>query len=322
VGPAPLYGAILFFVVCTIVGMRMSIAVSVAWVVAATVSLMVCLVVSGDRNWVSTMISFGVGFFAFSAFSIAYRRSQQAHAESEQLLAELTSAQGRLRDLAVMDERQRIAREMHDAVGHRLTAAAVLLEGAARLIPREPARAAAMVETSRVQVREGLDELRTAVGALNAVPGGDQPLARVLGALADIAAQGTGINVSLTIVPGLPEPDQQRRVVIVRTVQEGLTNVQKHAGASRAELALSLDAGTWTLTCRDDGRGPAPVTAGGAGDLAHGFGLKNLSARAAELGGTVELLREGNGTTTLRLLLPAGLDGWRAGAADPGGGRA
>ena len=93
------------------------------------------------------MLSFGVGFFAFIAFSIAFRRSLQARAESEQLLAELTSAQGRLRDIAVMEERQRLAREMHDAVGHRLTAAAVLLEGAARLIRTEPARATRMVET-------------------------------------------------------------------------------------------------------------------------------------------------------------------------------
>ena len=70
------------------------------------------------------LLSFGAGFFAFIAFSVAFRRSLQARAESQQLLAELMSAQGRLRDMAVMEERQRLAREMHDAVGHRLTAAA------------------------------------------------------------------------------------------------------------------------------------------------------------------------------------------------------
>jgi len=149
VGAAPLYGAILFFVVCTVVGMRLPTGVTVAWVAAVLAALAAILVVRGEQDWLASILSYGVGFFAFVAIAIAFRRSLQAEAESEQLLAELTSAQGRLRDLAVMEERQRLAREMHDAVGHRLTAAAVILEGAARLIPIDHDRATRMVETSR-----------------------------------------------------------------------------------------------------------------------------------------------------------------------------
>ena len=133
---------------------------------------------------------------------MAFRRSLQARAESQQLLAELMSAQGRLRDMAVMEERQRLAREMHDAVGHRLTAAAVLLEGAARLIATEPARATRMVETSRAQVRQGLDELRAAVSALRTDMPGTQSLPEVLGALVDVFAQGAEAKVTLDLQPG------------------------------------------------------------------------------------------------------------------------
>jgi signal transduction histidine kinase len=305
VGAVPIYGAILFFVLCTIVGMRLPIGVATAWVVGATIALLVCLLAKGEKNWLPTILSYGVGFFAFFAFSVAFRRSLQARAESQQLLAELTSVQGRLREMAVMEERQRLAREMHDAVGHRLTAAAVLLEGAARLIPTEPARATGMVETSRSQVVQGLDELRAAVSALRADVSGTQSLPEVLGALVDVFAQGAEAKVTLDVQPGLTEPEPDRKLVIVRTAQEALTNVQKHACATRVELALRTEGDAYVLTCRDNGRGlmgaPGADTASGG----TGFGLGNLRSRAAAFGGRVIVQNAPEGGALLRLTLPA-----------------
>jgi len=81
IGSAPIYGGILLIVLCTIVGMRLSIGVAVAWVVAATVSLLVCLLVRGETEWLSTVLSFGAGFFAFFAFAVALRRALQARAK-------------------------------------------------------------------------------------------------------------------------------------------------------------------------------------------------------------------------------------------------
>jgi signal transduction histidine kinase len=326
IGSTPIYGSILFFVICTIVGMRLPIGAAIAWVVAAATALLVCLLISGYKDWLSISLSFGAGFFAFFAFSVAFRRALQARAESQQLLAELTSAQGRLRDLAVMEERQRLAREMHDAVGHRLTAAAVLLEGAGRLIPSEPARAIRMVETSRTQVRQGLDELRAAVSALHDGAPGSQPLGDVIAALVDVYAQGADARVSFDLQPGLPEPEPDRKTVIIRTAQEALTNVRKHAAATQVELTLISRDDTYVLTCRDNGRGMAGARAAGAvaagadaaeadtaeraGSAAEpgatGYGLGNLRARAAAFGGRVDLERVPNGGTLLRLTLPAG----------------
>ncbi len=304
VGAEPIYGAILFFVICTIVGMRLPLAVAAAWVVGATAALLICLILRGDKYWLSSILSYGVGFFAFIAFAVAFRRSLQARAESQQLLAELTSTQGRLRDMAVMEERQRLAREMHDAVGHRLTAAAVLLEGAARLIPTEPARATRMVETSRTQVRQGLDELRAAVSALHEDAPGTQTLAEVLGALVDVYAQGAEGKVTLDFPPGVAEPDPDRKLVIIRTAQEALTNVQKHAAATRVELALRTEGGAYVLTCRDNGRGLEASSSAGTAHGGTGFGLGNLRARAAGFGGRVELEKAPEGGALLRLTLP------------------
>jgi signal transduction histidine kinase len=304
VGATPIFGAILFFVLCTIVGMRLSLGVAIVWVGGATAALLVCLLVSGDRDWLPTIVSFSVGFFAFIAFSVAFRRSLQARAESQQLLAELMSAQGRLRDMAIMGERQRLAREMHDAVGHRLTAAAVLLEGAARLIRPEPDRATRLVETSRAQVRQGLDELRAAVSALHADNQGTQSLADVLSALVDVFAQGAEARVTLDLPAGVAEPEPDRKRVIVRTAQEALTNVQKHAAATRIELALRIEGSAYVLTCRDNGRGPAAAQDAQAAPGGTGYGLGNLRARAAEFGGTVDLEPGPDGGALLRLTLP------------------
>jgi signal transduction histidine kinase len=305
VGSTPIFGAILFFVLCTIVGMRLSLGVAIAWVGGATAALLVCLIVSGHRDWLPTIVSFGVGFFAFIAFSVAFRRSLQARAESQQLLAELMSAQGRLRDMAIMEERQRLAREMHDAVGHRLTAAAVLLEGAARLIRPEPDRATRMVETSRAQVRQGLDELLAAVSVLRADVQGSQTLSGVLSALVDVFAQGAEAKVTLDFPAGCPEPEPDLKLVIVRTAQEALTNVQKHAAATRVELALRTEGSSYVLTCRDNGRGPAAAEDAKGVPGGTGYGLGNLRTRAAAFGGTVDLEPGPDGGTLLRLTLPA-----------------
>ncbi|MGA2479262.1 MAG: sensor histidine kinase [Spirochaetia bacterium] len=304
VGASTSPGAILLFILCAIVGMQFSAAGIIAWVAGATAALLGCLLLSGERNWIPSLLSYDLGFVAFAAFSVVIRRALQARAESQQLLEELTSAQGRLRDLAIIEERQRLAREMHDAVGHRLTAAAVLLEGAARLIQTEPARATQMVETSRAQVRQGLDELRAAVGALHAEANVSQTLSDVLAALVEVFAQGAESKVALDIQPGMAEPDSDRKLVIVRTAQEALTNVRKHAAATRVELVLRVEENAYVLTCRDNGRGIAAESGTDTAPGVSGFGLGNLRARAAAFGGHVDLEAVPDGGAALRLTLP------------------
>jgi two-component system sensor histidine kinase UhpB len=161
-----------------------------------------------------------------------------------------------------------------------------------------------MVETSRVQVRQGLDELRGAVSALHRELPGTQALTEVLAALVDVFSQGSGARATLDVTPGLPEPESDRKLVIVRTAQEALTNVQKHAAATRVELALKADDDAWVLTCRDDGRGITRSADRTPGSCSDGYGLRNLRTRAAEFGGKVELESPADGGALLRLTLP------------------
>jgi two-component system, NarL family, sensor histidine kinase UhpB len=162
-----------------------------------------------------------------------------------------------------------------------------------------------MVETSRAQVRQGLDELRAAVSALRADTQPAQSLSDVLSALVEVFAQGAEPKVTLDIQPGLAEPDPDRKLVIIRAAQEALTNVQKHAAATRVELALRVEENTYVLRCRDNGRGITAASGTVTAPGVSGFGLGNLRTRAAAFGGHGELEAVPDGGAALRLTLPA-----------------
>jgi signal transduction histidine kinase len=302
--PRPAVGSVLLCLLCAQVALRFPFAGAVSWTVGAGVGYVLCLAIL-DGTWLGQLWTFAIRCGVVLAFIVALRRLLQKSAESEQLLAELREAQGRLRDLAIAEERARLAREMHDSVGHRLTVAAVLLEGAAGMIPPGQSRALTMVETSRAEVRRGLDELRATVSTLNANAEKGQLLSDALRALAELYAQGSGVRVTLDVQPGLREPDPDRKLVMIRTVQEALTNVQKHAAARRVEIALRMEDGVYDLSCVDNGRG---LQSAPAQDHARcGYGLRNLRARAAVFGGRVDLKPAPEGGAALRLTLPAAL---------------
>jgi len=260
--------------------------------------------------------AYAAGYFFFGVFAQALARANAAHRESQALLAELQKAHRKLQEqalhaeeMAVIQERNRLAREMHDTLGHRLTVAAVQLEGAQRLIPRDPERAAQMVNTVRQQVREALSELRSTVAALRAPVETDLALPHALTRLATHFEEATGLTVhrDLPAQDGLPPLPETYRLALYRAAQEALTNVHKHAGAGQVWLVLALRERAIVLQVSDDGQGMA---SGGG----QGFGLRGLQERAAQLGGELRIESRPGGGTTLSFRLP--LDGTDA---RPGG---
>ena len=201
------------------------------------------------------------------------------------------------------EERNRLAREMHDTLGHRLTVAAVQLEGAQRLIPRDPQRAAHMVGTVRDQVREALSELRRTVAALRTPLAADLPLPTALARLAAGFEGATGLAVHLTLPEEMPALPDTHRLALYRAAQEALTNVQRHAQAQDVWLQLARQDETVTLTVGDNGVG-APVDAERAG-----FGLRGMQERAAQLGGELALESRPDGGAQLFLRLPLPTEG-------------
>ena len=289
---------LLFFMFSTVVSERFNSPANYVWIAVFGLITTVVLVLFNDfSNPLANLInafSPTLGYFFMGYTAQNRKRAEAAEQTSRRLLDELREAHAQLQAyadrveaLTLAEERNRLSREMHDTLGHRLTVAAVQLEGAQKLAARDPDRAARMIGTVHGQVVEGLGELRRTVAALREPePEGAarQPaLADALRELARNFAQATYLNLHLDLADTLPPLPAAHRRALYRAAQESLTNIQRHAQASQAWLSLSHQNGdappTVTLTVCDDGVGLPK-------QQHSGFGLRGLHERAAQLGGT------------------------------------
>ncbi|WP_308281117.1 sensor histidine kinase [Pimelobacter sp. 30-1] len=217
------------------------------------------------------------------------------HAMLERLERERRSSSARA--LAAQEaERHRIARELHDQIGQSLT---VVLLGLKQLEDRAPAELQGELALVRESARTGLDDVRRVARELRPGVLDDLGLHAALAALTtDVAAHG-GPAVRRTFGPGLPDLGHDVEVVVYRVAQEALTNVVRHARATRVDLSLLRLGQEVVLEVADDGRG-----FGGATADREGAGLIGMRDRAALVGGTVEVY-SGERGTTVRLRVPA-----------------
>ncbi|UUW90263.1 sensor histidine kinase [Nocardioides sp. WV_118_6] len=217
------------------------------------------------------------------------------HAMLERLERERRSSSARA--LAAQEaERHRIARELHDQIGQSLT---VVLLGLKQLEDRAPAELQGELALVRESARTGLDDVRRVARELRPGVLDDLGLHAALAALTtDVAAHG-GPAVRRTFGPGLPDLGHDVEVVVYRVAQEALTNVVRHARATRVDLSLLRLGQEVVLEVADDGCG-----FGGATADREGTGLIGMRDRAALVGGTVEVY-SGERGTTVRLRVPA-----------------
>ena len=264
------------------------------WVIAQTVAMVAVDLVSPYRGRTSYLSAFayaGFQLFAFGA-SRLFVREAEARAELGRVHAELLATRELFADSTRTAERLRIARELHDALGHHLTALNLQLELARNIADRQ---SKGPVDHAHALSKELLVELRNVVSTMRE----EAPL-DLLGALQ-------------TLVAGIPHPrvhldfENDLRVeaalahTIFRCVQEALTNAVRHAGAENVFLSIATKDDAVALTVRDDGRGAAQLWVG--------HGLSGMRERIQGLGGTIEVDAQPGGGLTLRALLPA-----RAGA--------
>jgi signal transduction histidine kinase len=251
------------------------------------------------------LLIFSAGYWFFGAFARALANAEKAKNESQQLFAELQAAHRQLQEyaaqveeLAIAEERNRLAREMHDTLGHRLTVAAVQLEGAQRLIPRAPERAANMVGTVREQVREALGELRSAVATLREPLETDLPITTALQRLAASFETATDLTLQLALPAETPALTNAQRLALYRAAQEALTNVQRHAQAQQVWVQLEAQQNCVSLIVSDDGVGFPAETKEAT------FGLHGMRERAAHLGGDLHLGSRNGGGAQVKFVLP------------------
>lgn len=224
---------------------------------------------------IALVLSLAVGFAA--SRGAEHRRTHQ----------ELLRAREEVEQLAKVAERERIARDLHDVLGHTLTLIAIKSELAAKLADRDPVRSAAEIHEIERIAREALRELRaTVTGYRNAGIAAEIESARAF-------LEDAGITVETDVAGVRMEPITE--TVLALALREAVTNVVRHARAKHVRVLLRNDADAYRLEVVDDGVG------GSAGD---GNGLAGMRERVESCGGSVR--RDGAGGTHLAVTIPAG----------------
>ncbi|GEE00310.1 hypothetical protein nbrc107696_07560 [Gordonia spumicola] len=218
-----------------------------------------------DFGVVAIMAAIGTTMIAIRA--ISERESERESAEERQ--RELNA------ELAVVAERERVARDVHDILGHSLTVISVKTELAGRLVDLDPERAKAEIDEVNALAREALAEVRSTVGRLRTPE------------LPTVIASAGSALAAAGIAAELPDADVQtpNSTLFAWVLREAVTNVVRHSGASTCRVVVVPDA----ITIADDGDG-SPL-------LAYGNGLRGLSERVAGAGGTLTVDSDVTGTT-------------------------
>jgi signal transduction histidine kinase len=253
----------------------------------------------GLREVVSTGLACAFAF-VLAALHVREQRAREALAVANERLLELGA---QAEELATMRERTRVARDIHDGLGHHLTVVGMQVQAARAVLARDPARADGLLGQAEDQVRHALTSVRESVAALReARPA--QGLAEQLRALAGENA-AAGLPTVVDVEGGERPLDDDVQVALYRAAQEGLTNARKHAHAKAASLRLSYLPDRVSLEVRDDGRGldDARGLDGGTGRTA-GFGLVGIRERAERLGGSLAVDSTPGTGVAVRVVLP------------------
>jgi signal transduction histidine kinase len=220
-----------------------------------------------------------LGFVGGATLVVAFVRIAIAEQRAR---ADVQRMAGQMEELATTRERNRIAREIHDGVGHALAAVHVHLETARVLASTIPEAAAVAVPVERAQegAREALQEVRRSVRMLRtSIEHGT--LVDAVRALADECRRaGVEVEVSIDGVPRRLPPATE--FALYRVAQEALTNVRRHALATNVRVSVIFEADAARVQVRDDGKGASSETVSG-------YGLVGIRERAALLGGSVEV---------------------------------
>jgi two-component system sensor histidine kinase UhpB len=188
-------------------------------------------------------------------------------------------------------ERQRVARELHDEIGQIFTAIMLQIEGLALHVPEGFADE---IEELRETARAGATDVRRIASRLRPEALEDLGLQSALSALATSFAHHSGIAIDRDLDTDV-RLDAEQEIVVCRVAQEALTNVARHAGATRVELSLRRAGDEIELLVRDDGRGLPP------GALTSSNGIRGMRERAMLIGARLRLAGDRGTTVTLRV---------------------
>jgi signal transduction histidine kinase len=253
-----------------------------------------------DLEHVSDVLMFTIGLVLALSMAEVAAREQQARGRLEQTLRELEASHARLTayadrvaELSATTERNRLARDIHDSLGHHLTAVAVQIEKASAFRDRDAAVADQALLDARASARRALDDVRRSVHTLR-----DEAAFSLADALGELVAQvrDEGLTVTLEVAGQQHGYGGAPVTALYRAAQEALTNARRHADASRVDVTVAFTESAARLVVADDGRGLGPSGNGGPA-AGRGLGLLGMRERVQLVGGEVEV-GSGPGTGT------------------------
>jgi signal transduction histidine kinase len=259
------------------------------WIAAFSLALAVPLITSnsGWRFGIVMALNYGGLCFLFGGYAYQVRKAEAVRNETQRMLGELQVAHGQLREhasqkeeLAAEQERNRLARELHDSVTQTVFSMNLTVQTARLLLDRDRSRVAGQLRRLEELSASAMREIQALVSSLRPTPAAAEALPAALHRLAAERRSRDGLQVTLDVVGDrkLPEPVAAGLYLIA---QEALTNVIKHAGVDEATVRLRMVEGDASLEVEDRGRG-FPREAG-ASERGH-LGLAGMAERARELG--------------------------------------
>ena len=247
---------------------------------------------AGLREGISTFVA---ALFAL-VLTLLHVRERRARTEVAEANEQLRRYAAEVAELSATKERNRVARDIHDGLGHHLTVVQMQLQAARAVLGTDPERAAALLEKAQHQSTEALADVRRSVAALRE-PRAADPLPDALRRLAS-ESSSAGVATDVEVLGSRRDLQPELEESLYRVAQEGLTNVRKHSGAGSARVLL--DYGTpdsVRLEVRDDGRGTEASNG-------NGFGLMGLRERVESFGGRLTVDSAAGAGLTLRVELP------------------
>ena len=286
-------GSVLLMVAACVLPWLLSLPTGVAWLLLSQAAVVPVFMRWLDFPLVEALMQ-SVLYAGFSGFvfvtSLVARQQAQAREEQRRLNAELRATRALLAESARVNERTRISRELHDLLGHHLTALSLNLEVAGHL---SEGRVKEHVQQAHTLARLLLTDVREAVSQLR--EGGAIDLGA---ALRPLAENVPALDIHMDIEEPLTLDDPERAHVLLRCTQEIITNTVRHASAHNLWISARRENGRIGIEARDDGAGADPAS------LVPGNGLRGMRERLVQHGGDLQIEARPGAGFCLRLSLP------------------
>jgi signal transduction histidine kinase len=273
------------------------------WVGIYTVVISVMLIYGHGMpdalNYISVYLA---AYLLLSSYSLTLKKTEEARSQSQALLKQVRSYANQVQELAVVEERNRLARELHDSVTQTIFSMTLITKSALILQDREPGKVREKLVNLQELSQNALQEMRELISQLRPLSIADDGLYPVLRRHFEGLLKRDNLRVEFrgddgTQLPIAPGKQQE----LFRVIQEALNNVVKHAGTKDAAVDLRQTAGGIALEIEDAGEGfDTTLVAPGP---AH-FGLSSMAERVEELGGSIDVISAPGKGTRVRVAIP------------------